>query len=175
MTCRHLADPTTAAHEPLTQGREPRRALERGAEEVGATAGREVGEEPLEEARRDGAPVPASVEREVVPSVRVLAAGWGRQVGWVREDALESARPVHQVRRDGGEVERLTASDGAERAERSNVAVRRDDARPTPCGLEGERARAGADVEQRRPGRDARERSQELGVLAGRVDPRRGR
>jgi len=122
------------------------------------------------QSRGHATPVGAAVEREVVPPVGVLFAGARRQVRRVRDDSVEPSRAVEQVRAHGNDRERGVARGPGEPLERVGVPVRRDDARPRARGLEREGAVAGADVEHPRAGSRARERTQELRVLALGVD-----
>jgi len=119
---------------------------------------------------RDPASVGATVQREIGPSVRVLAARGGRKVRRVAHDALDGPHAVGEVRSYGEDRQVLASGDGGEGDERLAIQVRRDDAHPRAGRRDRERAVPRPDVEKPRPHGTRREREQERGVLARRVD-----
>jgi hypothetical protein len=132
--------------------------LQRRGEDVGASPGKEVVRERQDEPSGHRPAVFPSVQREVVPAIRIPLVGLRREIGRVRDDPVEPSQPPGEVRPNGDEVEALPASDRRQPTHGVRVEVGRSDPCPPMGGGQRERARAGADLEERRPGVDRRER-----------------
>ncbi|MGB6500025.1 MAG: hypothetical protein WBG19_01295 [Thermoplasmata archaeon] len=159
----------------------PTSVLERGDEEEGDPARREmIGEDP-EDASRDPAPVRAAVQREVRPTIRIPLGGASGKIGWVRQDAIEPTEPPGEVRAHDVDRKRLDPGAVREAAQRTGIQVGGDDPRPRPSRLEREAPVTGPEVEQpgagcRRTGeREEKERILPLRVRSGVFDAGEGR
>jgi len=124
------------------------------------------------DAGRHAAAVGAAVQGEVVARVPVAHPARGRQVRRVADDPIDRSEAPEQVGPDRDDRQTLRARDPRECSEGRSVEIGRDHAEPRPCGRQREGAVPGADVREPRPGAARRERPEELGVLADRIDRR---
>ncbi len=139
-----------------------------------SAGGREVVRERLDQPCRHQASVRSSIQREIMPGVRVPLLRTGRQVRGVRDDAVESTETPCEVRANHLDLEPLLLSAFPQPTEGDGIEVRRDHAGPSAGGLERRPTRSGADLEKGTTPCDASERHEEESVLAGRVHGFRG-
>ncbi len=152
----------------------PRHGGKGGEEQERGTALGEMVAEVGEDPSRDRKAVPPAVQGEVRPGVRVPLRRAGREVRRVGEDPLEPSQPSGQVRSDDGDREPMRARRMREPSEGRRVSVGRDDRPAGPGRGEAEFPAAAPDLEQSPGAPLGRERTEQLGVLARRIDARPG-
>ena len=125
-----------------------------------------------DDAGRHAAAVRPSVERQVLPPIRIPLVRSRRKVRRVREHPVEPPETASEVGPDRGDGESLGEGDRPHPTQGVGVAIGRHDPAARAGRGEGEESESRADIEQGPGGGPAGEREQEKRVLPRRVDRR---
>jgi hypothetical protein len=133
-----------------------------------------VGGEVVQESGRYFETAGSAVQGQAIPRVELFESARSGKVGGIEEDPVEPTKPVVEVGADTLDGDAGAFGECAGDDQRLTVPVRRYG--PTAGHRRGDReeAIARSDVEQPRAGPDPGEWEEQCGVLARRVDLRRG-